>query len=111
MTTTSSLMSTAPSLEVSVAVGLRACVLLMSRSLNLPHWRHCFEHRRSACGPKRPEGGAEFADEELRLLPRCEVAAFVDPVVVDKLVVGTLGPAARGLVDLAGKDRDGCRDG
>jgi hypothetical protein len=39
------------------------------------------------------------------------VAAFVDLVVMDELGIGTLGPAARGLVLLAGKDAHGHRNG
>jgi hypothetical protein len=45
------------------------------------------------------------------LLPGREVAALVDLVEVDQVGIGFLGPAARGLVLLAGKDGHGNRDG
>ena len=38
--------------------------------------------------PKRPERGAEFLGEELRLLPGGEVAALVDLVVIDEVGIG-----------------------
>ena len=37
--------------------------------------------------------------------PRGEVAALLDLVEIDQVVVAVLGPAARGAVDLARKDR------
>jgi len=39
------------------------------------------------------------------------MAAPVNPVVVDELVIGTLGPASRSLVVLVGEDGDGCGGG
>jgi hypothetical protein len=39
------------------------------------------------------------------------MTAFVDPVVVDELVIRPLGPASRGSIVLAGKDAHGRRDG
>jgi hypothetical protein len=39
------------------------------------------------------------------------VAALVDLVVMDELVIGPLGPTPRGLILLARKDADGSRDG
>src|SRR3712207_870079 len=60
---------------------------------------------------KRPERGSDFLREQPRLLPGGEVAALVDLVEVDQAGVGLLGPAARGLVLLAGKDTHGDRNG
>jgi hypothetical protein len=46
-----------------------------------------------------------------RLFPSGEVAASVEPVVVDEVVgIRALGPAARGPVQLVGEDADGVRD-
>ena len=53
---------------------------------------------------QRPERGAELAGEQLRLLPRREVAPFVDLVVIEELGIGPLGPAPRSLILLAGED-------
>jgi hypothetical protein len=47
----------------------------------------------------------------LRLFPGHEVAALVELVVIDELVIGPLGPTPRGLILLAGEDADGRRDG
>src|SRR6202042_2874129 len=58
-----------------------------------------------------PEGRANFLGKEHRLLPGREVPAPVELVVVDEVGVSTLGPAARGLVDLAGKYAHAGRDG
>ena len=60
---------------------------------------------------QRSERCAELLAEELGLFPSGEVAASVEPVVVDEVVrIGALGPAARGLVELVGEDADGERD-
>ena len=60
--------------------------------------------------PQRPERGAELGGEELRLLPRGEVAAFVDLVEVDQVAIGAPGPCLRGAIALPRKDRDGHRE-
>jgi hypothetical protein len=39
------------------------------------------------------------------------MAAPVNPVVVDELVIGTPGPVSRSLVVLVGEDGDGCGGG
>src|SRR6185369_9856971 len=62
------------------------------------------------CTAEGLERRAQFCAEQLRLLPRGEVAALVDPVEVDELVVRPLGPAPRRLEALAGEDGDGSRD-
>jgi len=60
---------------------------------------------RSAQGSERD---AQLFGEQLWLFPGGEVAASVEPVVVDEVVrVGTLGPAARRLVQLVGEHADG----
>src|SRR5215218_8719890 len=59
---------------------------------------------------KRPECGSDLLGEQLRLLPRREVTTLVDLVEVDELGIGLLGPAARGLILLAGKDAHGHRN-
>src|SRR3712207_6733423 len=56
-----------------------------------------------------PEPGSELVREEVGLFPCGEVPASVEPVVVDQLGIGPLGPAAGSFVLLAGKDAD--RDG
>src|SRR5262245_18314356 len=53
------------------------------------------------------EGFAELGGEQLRLLPGREVPALGEPVVVNQVGVGFLGPAARGGVDLVGEDAHG----
>src|SRR5215217_3221127 len=58
---------------------------------------------------KRPERGANLRREQLRLLPRREVAALVDLDEVDEVGVGLLDPAPRRLILLAGKDAHGYR--
>src|SRR5215213_1161309 len=60
---------------------------------------------------KRPECGSDFFREQLGLFPGREVATLLDLVEVDQVGVGFLGPAARGLILLAGKDAHGHRDG
>src|SRR6266542_3164790 len=50
----------------------------------------------STRSPQRLERRAEVAHEELRLLPRREVAALVVPGVEDELGIGLLSPALRG---------------
>jgi hypothetical protein len=60
---------------------------------------------------QRSERGAKLFAEDPRLLPSREVAASVDPVVVDEVVrVRALGPAPRSLVELVGEHGDGERD-
>src|SRR5215475_9057412 len=57
------------------------------------------------------ECGANLFGEQLRLLPRCEVAALVDLVEVDEVGIGALHPAPRRLVCLVRKDAHGHRNG
>jgi hypothetical protein len=59
---------------------------------------------------QRPKRGSHLFGEELRLLPRSEVAAPIDLVEVRDVGVGLLDPAARGSPDLAGKRREADRD-
>src|SRR5215212_8351139 len=56
---------------------------------------------------KRPECGSHLLGEQLRLLPGGEVTTLVDLVEIDQVGVSLLGPAARGLILLAGKDAHG----
>ena len=60
----------------------------------------------------RRERRTDLPREEPRLFPGREVPALVERVVVDQLRVGTLGPAARCLILLAGEhaDRHGHRN-
>src|SRR5262252_6684867 len=60
---------------------------------------------------KRPEARADLFGKELRLFPSREMPALIDMVVVDEVGVGSLGPTARRLVLLAGKDAGSHRDG
>src|SRR5258708_38647557 len=48
--------------------------------------------------------------KQLGLLPRREVPALVEPVVVDQLGISPLGPASRGGVYLVREDANGHRD-
>src|SRR5262245_48210455 len=59
---------------------------------------------------ERPECRAQLSPEDLRLLPRREVATLWHLVVVDERGVGPLGPAPGSLVLLAGEHRHGDRD-
>src|SRR6266568_5367798 len=60
-----------------------------------------------ALSAKRLEARAHLGDEELGLLPRREVAALGELVVVDELRIRPLRPPLRGGVDLLGKDAHG----
>ena len=53
---------------------------------------------------QRPERGANLLREQLRLLPRREVAALRRSVVVDEVRIRLLVPAAGGLVELLRED-------
>src|SRR5262245_29891563 len=59
---------------------------------------------------QRPERRAELLREELRLFPGREVAALVDLVEVDQVLVGAPGPGLRGSIDVLRKYRDGHRE-
>ena len=54
--------------------------------------------------------GSHLRAEQLRLFPGGEMAAFVDLVEIDELVIGPLGPTPRRLIVLAGKDAHRSRD-
>jgi Pyridine nucleotide-disulphide oxidoreductase, dimerisation domain len=60
--------------------------------------------------PQRLERCAHLSGEQLRLFPGGEVTAFGEPVVMDQLRVGPLGPAPRRRVELVGEDAHGDRD-
>jgi hypothetical protein len=60
--------------------------------------------------PQRFKRRAEFCSEKLRLLPRGEVSAFRESVVVNQFGIGFCCPAPRGGVDLIGKDAHGSRN-
>src|SRR5262249_16814175 len=71
--------------------------------------------RRSEDGPcflrtQRSETRANLFAEELRLLPRSEVPAFRQPVVVNELRIRLFRPAPRRIVELVGKRADSRRD-
>src|ERR1700693_5900315 len=59
---------------------------------------------------KCSEAGANLFGKELRLLPRREVAAFVELVVVDEFGIGPLRPASRGRIDFVREGAHGDRD-
>ena len=59
---------------------------------------------------QRPERRAKLFGKELRLFPGGEVAALGGLVEVDEVGVDLLGPAARGLEDLAGEDGEADRE-
>jgi hypothetical protein len=60
---------------------------------------------------QRPERRPHLGGEQVWLFPGGEVAALVEPVVVDEVVgIRAFGPAARGLIELVGEDADGKRD-
>src|SRR5690348_1524166 len=61
--------------------------------------------------PQRSEGRSHLLAEQRGLLPRCEVATFVEPVVVDEVAwVSVLCPAPRRLIELVGEHADRERD-
>ena len=49
----------------------------------------------------------ELLREELRLLPRCKVTAFREPVVVSQFRIGLLCPALWRRINLVGKNTYG----
>src|SRR5438477_9430282 len=60
---------------------------------------------------KRPERRADLLSEQLRLFPRREVAASVEPVVMNQFGICSLCPTPWGCIDLIWKDAHGNRDG
>src|SRR5262249_2207840 len=61
---------------------------------------------------QRRERGPHLLCEELRLLPRGEVPAPLDLVVIDEVVgIGALGPTSGRLIQLVGEDADRERNG
>src|SRR5690349_1520022 len=66
--------------------------------------------RRRGRAAERPERRAQLGHEERRLLPRREVAALRERVVVNELRIRALRPAARRRVDLVGEGAHGDRD-
>src|SRR4051812_16004091 len=72
-------------------------------------WRRS-NMRLIAASPQRPEGGAQFLGEQLRLLPCREVAAPVDLVEVGDVGIGALDPAARAPPDLLGEGGEADRE-
>src|ERR1700751_4835914 len=58
---------------------------------------------------ERSKRRSEFLTEELRLLPRREVAALVHLVEVDQVAIRAPRPCLRGTIDVLGKHRDGDR--
>src|SRR5215207_5008141 len=56
------------------------------------------------------ERRANLPGEDFRLFPRREVAAFVEPAVIDELGISSLRPRPRGCIDLIRKDAHGNRD-
>src|ERR1700693_4628511 len=65
---------------------------------------------RLASSAQRSERRSHLGHEKRGLLPRSEVAALVELVVVDQLGIGTLRPAPRGCIDFIGEDAHGDRD-
>src|SRR5262245_8678545 len=64
----------------------------------------------SSCA-QRPECNAKLFGKQPRLLPRREVTAFVEPVVMDQFWIRALRPAPRGRIKLVREDAYGNRDG
>src|SRR5205814_10249951 len=67
--------------------------------------------RRSFGVAQRFESRPKLGDEEFRLLPRREVAAFAELVVVDQFGIRPLRPTPRAQIDLVRKGAYGNRDG
>src|SRR5258708_29373736 len=74
-------------------------------------WTCALWRRLSVLRSQRSERRPHLAREDLRLLPRREVAALVELVVMDEFGKRPLCPTARGLVDLIWKGAHGDRDG
>src|SRR5918994_4848101 len=93
-----------------------AASVLMSRfiafsPLETRYAERPISHEPLNCGlPQRLETRAHLAHEELRLLPRREVCAFFELVVVDQLGIRLLRPTPRHLVYLFGERAHGHRD-
>src|SRR4051794_39725077 len=66
-------------------------------------WCESYGVDRGARLAKCPERRADLGGEELRLLPRGEMAASVHLVEVREVGIGHLDPAARGSPDLVGE--------
>src|ERR1700741_3048341 len=65
----------------------------------------------SPLSTQRPQPRPHFFGKQLRLFPRRKMPTLVEPVVVNEVVIGALGPATRRLIVLARKDADGGGDG
>src|SRR5437660_4425911 len=65
---------------------------------------------RISLSAKRSERCAQLVHEELGLLPSREMAALVEPVVVNELRISPLCPAPRGGIDLVREGAHGDRD-
>jgi len=78
--------------------------LIAALARPMPSWGSCGRTQRS-------ERGTELAGEERRLLPRREMAALVELVEIDELVIRPLRPTSLRLIILAGKDAYGGWDG
>src|SRR5262245_25742793 len=76
-----------------------------------PRWATRGYPRRYTLFAQRSEARAHLFREELWLFPGREMAAFIEPVVVDEVVgISAFCPAARGLIELVGEDADRERD-
>src|SRR6202008_626339 len=58
---------------------------------------------------QRPERGAQFGSEDIRVFPRCEMSALVGMVEVAEARERAARPGLRRLIDLIRKYRDGNR--
>src|SRR4030095_15988726 len=67
--------------------------------------------RRGLVAAQRFEPRTQLRREKLRLLPCCEVAAFIELVVMDEFGKCPLRPTPRGLIEFVGKGAHSNRDG
>src|SRR6266487_2619240 len=101
-------------------------MVYIDQPVNMIVDRSANEYIVSAVGPRRrapsvpvvpslhlaqgSEARAKLFRKELRLFPGRKVPAFVEFVVIDELGIRSLGPTARGLIELVRKGAHGHRD-
>jgi hypothetical protein len=81
-------------------------IIVMAIRFDIPDSRQAGNHKSA----KRPERGSHFFREELPLLPRCEVPAFLELAVTDEFRVRALSPTPESRIDFIGKAHHGDRN-
>src|SRR5579884_1687040 len=68
------------------------------------------KRRRLTIRAQRSETGTHFFRKHFRLLPRRKMSAFGEFVEMDEFEIRLFRPTSRSLIELVGKDADGCRN-